>query len=53
MIEGALLDQKTVGAPGAPNRVEKAKIGLIQFQISPPKTDVSIFFANFVIGKLS
>jgi T-complex protein 1 subunit delta len=40
LIEGALFDQKTVGAPGAPNKMEKAKIGLIQFQISPPKTDM-------------
>lgn len=40
MIEGALIDQKTMGR-GAPTRIEKAKIGLIQFQISPPKTDVS------------
>ncbi len=41
LIEGALFDQKTSGAPGAPNRIEKAKIGLIQFCLSPPKTDVS------------
>ncbi|CAI2340839.1 unnamed protein product [Caenorhabditis sp. 36 PRJEB53466] len=39
MIEGALIDQKTMGR-GAPTRIEKAKIGLIQFQISPPKTDM-------------
>jgi len=40
LIVGALFDQKTVGAPGAPNRIEKAKIGLVQFQLSPPKTDM-------------
>jgi T-complex protein 1 subunit delta len=40
LIIGALFDQKSTGAPGAPTRVEKAKIGLIQFQISPPKTDM-------------
>ncbi|UMM16433.1 hypothetical protein L5515_013445 [Caenorhabditis briggsae] len=39
LIEGALIDQKTMGR-GAPTRIEKAKIGLIQFQISPPKTDM-------------
>jgi T-complex protein 1 subunit delta len=39
MIEGALIDQKTMGR-GGPTRVEKAKIGLIQFQLSPPKTDM-------------
>ncbi|ETN74840.1 T-complex protein 1, delta subunit [Necator americanus] len=31
--------QKTMGR-GGPTRVEKAKIGLIQFQLSPPKTDM-------------
>ena len=41
LIEGALFDQKASGTAGAPTRVEKAKIGLIQFQLSPPKTDVS------------
>uniref|UniRef100_A0A1I7UQI3 T-complex protein 1 subunit delta n=1 Tax=Caenorhabditis tropicalis TaxID=1561998 RepID=A0A1I7UQI3_9PELO len=39
LIEGALIDQKTMGC-GAPTRIEKAKIDLIQFQISPPKTDM-------------
>uniref|UniRef100_A0A914UIH6 T-complex protein 1 subunit delta n=1 Tax=Plectus sambesii TaxID=2011161 RepID=A0A914UIH6_9BILA len=39
LIEGALFDQKTMGR-GGPTRVEKAKIGLIQFQLSPPKTDM-------------
>ncbi|RCN42111.1 T-complex protein 1, delta subunit [Ancylostoma caninum] len=39
MIDGALIDQKTMGR-GGPTRVEKAKIGLIQFQLSPPKTDI-------------
>jgi hypothetical protein len=27
-------------AAGGPTRVEKAKIGLIQFQLSPPKADI-------------
>ena len=40
LIEGALIEQKSMGH-GGPTRIEKAKIGLIQFQISPPKTDVS------------
>ncbi|CAI4232984.1 unnamed protein product [Auanema sp. JU1783] len=39
MIDGALIDQRTMGR-GGPTRVEKAKIGLIQFQLSPPKTDM-------------
>uniref|UniRef100_A0A915KB36 T-complex protein 1 subunit delta n=1 Tax=Romanomermis culicivorax TaxID=13658 RepID=A0A915KB36_ROMCU len=38
LVEGAIFDQKTVG--GTANKVEKAKVGLIQFQISPPKTDM-------------
>ena len=39
LIEGLVLDQKTSGYDG-PKKIEKAKIGLIQFCISPPKTDV-------------
>lgn len=48
MIEGALIDQKTMGR-GGPVRVEKAKIGLIQFQLSPPKTDVKIAFILYLV----
>ena len=40
LIDGAIIEQKSMGR-GGPTKVEKAKIGLIQFQISPPKTDVS------------
>ncbi|KAL4238892.1 T-complex protein 1 subunit delta [Mactra antiquata] len=39
LIDGLVFDQKTQGV-GGPNKVEKAKIGLIQFCISPPKTDM-------------
>uniref|UniRef100_F1KXN6 T-complex protein 1 subunit delta n=1 Tax=Ascaris suum TaxID=6253 RepID=F1KXN6_ASCSU len=39
LVEGALIDQKSMGR-GGPTRVEKAQIGLIQFQLSPPKTDM-------------
>ncbi|KAF6022227.1 CCT4 [Bugula neritina] len=39
LVDGFVFDQKTSGA-GGPNKVEKAKIGLIQFCISPPKTDM-------------
>ncbi|XP_072023625.1 T-complex protein 1 subunit delta-like [Amphiura filiformis] len=39
MVDGLVFTQKAVGA-GAPTKVEKAKIGLIQFCISPPKTDM-------------
>ena len=41
LINGMVFNQKSAGA-GGPKRVEKAKIGLIQFCISPPKTDVSV-----------
>ena len=40
LIEGALIEQNSMGH-GGPRRMEKAKIGLIQFQISPPKTNVN------------
>ncbi|KAI6184158.1 T-complex protein 1 subunit delta [Aphelenchoides bicaudatus] len=39
LINGALIEQKSMGH-GGPSRVDKAKIGLIQFQISPPKTNM-------------
>ncbi len=37
LVEGLVLSQR---AAGNVKRVEKAKIGLIQFQVSPPKTDM-------------
>ncbi|XP_069117449.1 T-complex protein 1 subunit delta-like [Argopecten irradians] len=39
LIEGLVFNQKSAGT-GGPNRVEKAKVGLIQFCVSPPKTDM-------------
>lgn len=39
LIDGLVLDQKASGYD-APKKVEKAKIALIQFCISPPKTDM-------------
>lgn len=39
MIEGLCLAHRFCNDFGS-KRVEKAKIGLIQFQISPPKTDM-------------
>ena len=41
LVDGLVLDLKASHAAGGVTRVEKAKIGLIQFCISPPKTDVS------------
>lgn len=39
LVEGLVLTQRV--ANSSVTRVEKAKIGLIQFCLSPPKTDVS------------
>lgn len=43
LIDGLVFTQKSSGT-NAPKRIEKAKIGLMQFCISPPKTDVSYIF---------
>lgn len=43
LITGVVLNQTTVSSEGGPTRMEKAKIGLIQFQLSPPKPDVSLY----------
>lgn len=39
LVDGLVFSQK-LNTPEMPTRVEKAKIGLIQFCISPPKTDM-------------
>jgi T-complex protein 1 subunit delta len=40
MIDGLVLNQPVVKSAGGPTLKEKAKIGLIQFQLSPPKPDM-------------
>lgn len=40
MVKGLVFDKKASHAAGGPTRVENAKIAVIQFQISPPKTDI-------------
>lgn len=40
MVDGLVLQQQVVKSGGGPVRMEKARIGLIQFQLSPPKPDV-------------
>ena len=40
MVPGLILDSKSSKAAGGPTRVENAKIALVQFCISPPKTDM-------------
>jgi T-complex protein 1 subunit delta len=39
LVDGLVFTQRSSGTNG-PKRIEKAKIGLIQFCISPPKTDM-------------
>lgn len=48
LIDGLVLDLKASHVAGGVTRVEKAKIGLIQFCISPPKTDVRNCVCLFV-----
>ncbi|KAG8814421.1 T-complex protein 1 subunit delta, partial [Serendipita sp. 400] len=40
LVEGVVLNQNMITSHGSPTRIEKAKIGLIQFQLSPPKPDM-------------
>lgn len=40
LVDGVVLNQNVVTSSGGPTRIEKAKIGLIQFQLSAPKPDV-------------
>ena len=40
MIDGLVLNQPVIKSSGGPTRLEKARIALIQFQLSPPKPDM-------------
>merc|ERR1719352_142353 len=40
MVDGLVLTQRVSRAAGGPSRIPNAKIGLIQFCLSPPKTDM-------------
>lgn len=40
LVDGMLFEQKSSKAAGGPTRVSGAKIALIQFCVSPPKTDM-------------
>ena len=45
LVDGVVLNQNVVVAAGGPTRIEKARIGIIQFQLSAPKPDVrSVIF---------
>ena len=40
LIDGLVLTQNVLKSAGGPKRMEKAKIAMIQFQLSPPKPDI-------------
>ncbi|KAL8731464.1 MAG: hypothetical protein Q9181_004305 [Wetmoreana brouardii] len=40
MVDGLVLNQPIVKSGGGPTRIEKARIALIQFQLSAPKPDM-------------
>lgn len=40
LVDGLVLTQNAVKSAGGPSRIEKARIGMIQFQLSPPKPDM-------------
>ena len=44
-MEGLVFQEK---ASGTVKKIEKAKIGLIQFQVSPPKTDMDNQVTNLL-----
>merc|ERR1719253_192567 len=46
LLEGLVMTQKVSRGAGGPGRIQNAKIGLIQFCLSPPKTDME---SNVVI----
>ena len=51
LIEGLEFTQKASRKAGGPARIADAKIALLQFCISPPKTDVS--YTTWTIAGLS
>lgn len=40
LVDGLVLRQSVVKNAGGPTRIEKARIALVQFQLSPPKPDL-------------
>jgi len=40
LVDGLVFRKKNAGVAGGPTRIENAKIGLIQFCLSAPKTDI-------------
>ncbi|CAN0862926.1 T-complex protein 1 subunit delta [Linum grandiflorum] len=53
MVKGLVFDKKVSHASGGLTRVENAKIAVIQFQISPPKTDIEqSIVRNYILGMI-
>lgn len=50
LVDGLALNQPVVGSAGGPIRMEKAKIAIVQFQLSSPKPDVSVACCNHATG---
>lgn len=40
MVDGLVLQQQVIKSANGPTRVEKARIAMVQFQLSPPKPDM-------------
>lgn len=51
LIDGLVFTQHVAHTAGGPSRIMNAKIGLIQFCLSPPKPNVNIFLYIFFIKK--
>ncbi|KDD72270.1 TCP-1/cpn60 chaperonin [Helicosporidium sp. ATCC 50920] len=47
LVEGLVLDLPAAKGAGGPSRVENARVALIQYQLSPPKSDME---NNVVVG---
>ena len=53
LVDGLVLTQPVIKSGGGVVRMEKARIGLIQFQLSPPKPDVRVFLPLALTPPLS
>jgi len=55
LVPGAVFDHKAAKTAGGPTRVENAKIALVQFHISPPKTDLenNVIISDYAQARLS
>jgi T-complex protein 1 subunit delta len=50
LVDGIVFPQQATKSSGGPSKMENAKIALIQFCLSPPKTDV-ILKIKFIDGQ--